>query len=305
VKAIAKFHIDFARQIPVKSPEREAVVVEDALVGDIEGGDRGSEAFPKILAEGEIEGGVAGEIVALVGLAWHAGLSVVEAGTIVDVRRGIGAPGKANVSAHVQRVPLVMVERAESGREREIGETSCDGPAPLGDLVGVGEVNLDAVREAGRAQGEFPSANQGLGNGNGEKDVRRSDIVVVKKIGDVGLEVIGVEDPPAERDGNAELMFFVAFTGERQEAAAGRLALRDQRTGDGFDRRCLIVVPVEGTEVQRRRGMVSVAPKRGWMADSEMGGASEVGAKLPSENRVGRMPAESVSHEKGLNLSSM
>jgi hypothetical protein len=86
----------------------------------------------------------------------------VEAGTIVDVRRGIGAPGKADVSAHVQRVPLVMVEWTESGREREIGETSCDSPAPLGDLVGVGEVNLDAVRKAGRAQG-VPIRESGLG----------------------------------------------------------------------------------------------------------------------------------------------
>jgi hypothetical protein len=39
VKAVAKFHIDFARQVSVKSAEGEAVVVENALVGDIESSD--------------------------------------------------------------------------------------------------------------------------------------------------------------------------------------------------------------------------------------------------------------------------
>ena len=34
VKAVAKFHIDFARQVPVKSAEHEAVIAEDAPVGE-------------------------------------------------------------------------------------------------------------------------------------------------------------------------------------------------------------------------------------------------------------------------------
>jgi len=159
VKAIADLHVEFARQVPVKSAERETVVVENALVSDIESRDRCGEVLPKILAEGDIEGGVAGEIVALVGLAGDAGLSVAEAGAVVDVGRGIGAPRKTDVSAHVERVALVVVERTESGREREIGEATGDGAASLGDLVRVCEVNLEAVREAGRAQREFPSSN--------------------------------------------------------------------------------------------------------------------------------------------------
>ena len=213
VEAIANLHVEFARQVPVKSAEGEAVVVEDVLVGNVESSDRGSEAFPEILAEGEIERGVAGEVVALIRLVRDASFSVVEAGAVVDIGGGKGAPGKADVSAYVERVALVMIERTESGREREIGEATCDRAAALGDLVGVGEVKLNPARETGRAQREFPSSNQGLGNGNGEEDVGRSDIVVVQKIGDVGLEVIGVEDPSAVRDGDAELMFFVALTG--------------------------------------------------------------------------------------------
>jgi hypothetical protein len=76
-------------------------------------------------------------------------------------------------------------------------------------------VKLGAMGDARRAQGKFPSANQGSGVGEGKEDVGGSDVVVVEKIGDIGFEVIGVEDPSAVRDGDAELMFFVALTVER------------------------------------------------------------------------------------------
>ena len=114
---------------------------------------------PKSLPSEKIEGGVAGEIVALIGLVGDASFAVGEAGAVVHVSRGTGALGKADVAVYVQRVPLVMVERTESGREREISEATGDGAAALGDLIGIGEVELDAVREARRTQREFPSSN--------------------------------------------------------------------------------------------------------------------------------------------------
>jgi len=46
-----------------------------------------------------------------------------------------------------------MVERTESRREREIGEATGDGAAALGDLVGVGEVKLNAVGRSGESAG--------------------------------------------------------------------------------------------------------------------------------------------------------
>lgn len=113
----------------MKSVEGEAAVLENALVGDIESSDCSCESFSEILVEGEIEGGVTVQIVALVGLVRNAGFSLGEAGAAADVGRRIGAPGKADVSAHVQRVPRVMVERTESRREREIGEATGDGAA--------------------------------------------------------------------------------------------------------------------------------------------------------------------------------
>ena len=83
----------------------------------------------------------------------------------------------------------------------------------------------------------------------GKEDVGGSDVVVVEKIGDVGFEVIGVEDPSAVRDGDAELMFFIALAVERDET--GHAALADiliRRTGNGFDAAGL------DSSVRRRRG---------------------------------------------------
>ena len=109
-------------------------------------------------------------------------------------------------------------------------------------------MKLGMVGDARRAQRELPSANQGSGIGEGKENVGSSDVVVVEKIGDIGFEVIGVEDPSAVRDGDAELMLFIAFTVERQELAAGGLTERLYGAGNGFDRRRLIVVTVEGAE---------------------------------------------------------
>ena len=139
--------------------EGKAVVVDHAAVGNVEGSNGSGEAFAEIFAHREIESGVTGEVVALVRPAGSAIFSVAESGAVVNVGRGIGAPGKANVAAHVERITLVMVKRAESGSEREIGETAGDGAAALGDLVGIGKVNLTAMRNAGRAEREFPSAD--------------------------------------------------------------------------------------------------------------------------------------------------
>ena len=133
------------------SAEGETVVVDHAAVGHVEGGYGSGEAFAEILAQGEIESGVAGEIVALVRPAGNAGFSIGEAGAVVNVGRSIGAPRESDVAAHIEGVALIVVEWAESGSEREIGEAAGDGTAALGDLVGVGKMNLGAVGKAGRA----------------------------------------------------------------------------------------------------------------------------------------------------------
>ena len=54
-------------------------------------------------------------------------------------------------------------------------------PSALGDLVGIGEVNLGAMRDARRTQRGLPAANHGLRDGDGEKEVGFANVVVVEE----------------------------------------------------------------------------------------------------------------------------
>ena len=111
----------------MEAAEGEAIVILHAAVGDVQRVQRGRDSFAEILAEREIERGVLGQIVAGIRLVRK---GVAESRTVIDVRGNIGTPGKRDVAADVERVPLVMVERVLNRREREIGETTVMVPLP-------------------------------------------------------------------------------------------------------------------------------------------------------------------------------
>ncbi len=198
MEAIAEFDVDFARVVPVESSEGNAVIEFDTAVGYVHGVQRSGKALAEIFADGKIEGGVLRQIGAGIRLAWE---SVAEAGAVVDVGGGVGAPRERDVAAHVEGVALVVIERRQAGGQGEIGETAGDGSAAFGNLVGVGEVELAAMGDAGRAESEFPSADHCLGNGDGEEEIGLADIVVIEEIHYVGAEVVGVEYPAMVWDG--------------------------------------------------------------------------------------------------------
>src|ERR1039457_3786267 len=152
-------------------------------------------------------------------------------------------------------------------------------------------MNLATAGDARRAQRALPSSNHCLGNSDGEKEIGFANIVVVEKIHHVGAEVIGIEDPAEERDGHAELMFFIALAVESDESQVAGLCERQQRARSRNKRRSLIVVAVESAEGPVEMGYVeSEAEAR---ADRALGNSA-------GEVR-GRMPAVSVSQGTGLN----
>src|ERR1700752_994847 len=71
---------------------------------------------------------------------------------------------------------------------------------------------------------------------------------MVEEIISIGFEIVSVNRPPAIGDGHAELMLFVAFAAKRNEPAIVRGAELEQGTGDGNQRRRLIIVAVKGAE---------------------------------------------------------
>ncbi len=105
-------------------------------------------------------------------------------------------------------------------------------PPAHSHLVGIGEVNLPAVGDAGRAQRGLPSADDRVLNGEREKEIGFADVVVVEKVCCIGAERVGVEDPAVPRDGHAELCFLVALAVQRDEceiAAVWRTRAADPR----------------------------------------------------------------------------
>jgi hypothetical protein len=56
---------------------------------------------PKSLPYREIEGCVAGEVIAMVRLI---GEAIAKGGTVIDVGGGIGTPGQSDIPAHVEGV---------------------------------------------------------------------------------------------------------------------------------------------------------------------------------------------------------
>src|SRR5487761_232598 len=141
-----------------------------------------------------------------------------------------------------------MIERKVSSRWREVCEAAGDRSFALRHLVRIREMHLPNPPEPRRAKGRFPSANQGLLNREREEHIRVADVVVVKEILRARLERIGVQKPSTNRNRYAVLMFFIAFSAQRNEAQvlAGNESQQGSRRGQQWRR--LIEMAVESAK---------------------------------------------------------
>ena len=89
VETIAQLDEYFARVEVVRAAEGEAVVEEDAAVGDVDNLEVCGEAFAEILAERKIKGSVGLEMAVGIG----GKIPVGEAGGVGNVSGGVGMPG--------------------------------------------------------------------------------------------------------------------------------------------------------------------------------------------------------------------
>jgi hypothetical protein len=117
LEAVVEFGVDLAGVVVVEAAEGDAVVEKDAVVAYVDRGDGGREVFGEGFADGEIDGGVGWQVgvgIARVCLifgrdAWGVA-AVDEAGAVVDVGGGEGAPGEGGGEAYVEGVALVVVD---------------------------------------------------------------------------------------------------------------------------------------------------------------------------------------------------
>ena len=161
MKPVAQLDEDFARIIPVETAECLAIVEVHAAVGHIQGIQRSGESLTEVLTDREIESCVLRQVVPWIWLPWK---GIAEARAVVDVSGSKRPPGKADVPANVEGVALVVIEGTQAGIWiaeicGEIRKPTANGAPTFGDLIGIGKMDLSAVSDARRAQGQFPTAD--------------------------------------------------------------------------------------------------------------------------------------------------
>ena len=109
-------------------------------------------------------------------------------------------------------------------------------------------MGLTEARDAGRAEGEFPGADERAVDGDGEEDAGVADVGVVEEVVDAVLEGVGVEQPAVEGNLHAELVLLVALAVEWDEGGVVGAGEGEDRAGGGEERRRLVEVAVEGAE---------------------------------------------------------
>src|SRR5579883_344006 len=243
VKTIAQLRVNFARVVPVRAAEGEAIVEQHAAVGDVEPGDGEREAFTEVLAEREVERGMGLQVGARL-----RGVPVGEARAVVHVGGGVASPGKVHLSSNVECIALVVVEEAVTVAEGKVREAAVDVAKAQGELVGVGEINLCTLVNARRAKGQLPGIDARALNGDREKEIGVVEIVVIEKILGAGEKRVRVNGPAPERNRHAILVLFIALAVERNKAEVLVTRGGEQRAGNGEERGGLIKVSVEGAK---------------------------------------------------------
>ena len=110
MEAIAQLRRDQPRIVVVKAADGDRGIQQDAVVCDVDGVDGEFPAFAEGVAGGDVEGGVDGQIRALVG-ALRASLQPIgEAGAVVDIGGEPGVLGQVCREAGVQRLALVVID---------------------------------------------------------------------------------------------------------------------------------------------------------------------------------------------------
>src|SRR5258708_7826601 len=108
MEAIAQLDVNFPRVIPVEAAERLAVVKIHPAIRDIQGVQGCRESVVEILAEGEIEVRVVGQMVSGIRRVRK---GIAEAGAVVTIRGEKRPPRKIDFTAEVEGIALVVVER--------------------------------------------------------------------------------------------------------------------------------------------------------------------------------------------------
>src|SRR6266446_8672623 len=176
-------------------------------------------------------------------------VAVEESGAVAQIPGRERAPRQGSAKADAERISLVVVEEKKPlVRRSEIGEATSDRSSAFHELMRIGQINLEAIRDARRARGQFPTVNAGTIDRQRKENVGIAEHVVIEEIPNVRLEIGNIKLPAADRNGQAEFALFVSFAAQGQEVKPLIDGLLQERAGNREKRRSLIVAAVEGAE---------------------------------------------------------
>src|SRR5712664_2665195 len=174
---------------------------------------------------------------------------VEEPGAVTQVPGRECAPRQSGVNADAERISLVVVKEKKSlVRRSEIGEATRDRSSTFHELMGIGQINLEAIREARRARGQFPTMNAGTIDRQRKENVGIAEHAMIEEVPNVRLEIGNIKLPAADGNGQAEFALFVPFAAKRQEIEAFVDGLLQKRPGNRQKRRSLVVTAVKRPE---------------------------------------------------------
>src|SRR5579859_3866596 len=138
-------------------------------------------------------------------------VSVQESLSVIEIAGREAAPGQSHFVAHAQGVALVVVQEEQWLRRGKIGQAAGPCSFALGELMGVGQVQLRALEQLGRAHRALPAANARPVEGEREKDAGVADYVVVQKVFGVGAEGVKIQRPSLQWNAQANFVLFVTL----------------------------------------------------------------------------------------------
>src|SRR5882762_11336721 len=143
---------------------------------------------------------------------------IEESGAVAQMAGRERAPWQSSAKADAERISLVVVEEKKTlVRWCEIGETTRDRSGAFHELMGIGQINLEAIRDARRARGQFPTVNASAIDRQRKENVGIAEHVMIEEIPNVRLEIGNVKLPVADGNGQAEFALFIPFAVKRQE----------------------------------------------------------------------------------------
>lgn len=185
MESIAELDVNLPWVVPVEASEGLAVVEVDSAVSHVQSVQRRGESLAEVLTDRKVKRGVLRQVVPRI---WVPRKRIAEARAVVDVGGGKRAPRKSEIAAKIESISLIVIKREEVARGQEICQAPRDWQFAFGDLIGVRKVDLSTVGDAGRTERQFPAADLGSLNGDGQTQ-SGTDAAVVKEILSIGLEV--------------------------------------------------------------------------------------------------------------------